>query len=63
MKRVAIVRQRRTDPAGRQLINVVCPRCDGRHWLSAGATGTCPRRTSAAAFTIANPNRVKRISA
>jgi len=37
----AVVRQRRTDPTGRQFVNIVCPRCDGRHWLPAAATGTC----------------------
>ena len=43
MKR-AVVRQRRRDNAGRELVCVVCPVCDGRHWLTAATTGTCPRR-------------------
>jgi hypothetical protein len=51
--RAAQIRQRRHDHNGRELINVVCPRCNGRHWLRAAPTGYCPRRTTAAAFAIA----------
>jgi hypothetical protein len=39
----ATVRGRRTDPTGRRLVNVVCPVCDGRHWLPADPSGQCPR--------------------
>lgn len=60
MKR-AVVRQRRRDDSGRELLNVVCPRCDGRHWIPTAATGRCPRKTTAAAFAIANtPKRAAR---
>jgi hypothetical protein len=50
----AVVRQRRTLGDGRRLVNVVCPFCEGRHWLPASATGSCPRRSTPAAFTIAD---------
>lgn len=50
MKR-AIVKQRRTLADGRRLVQVVCPICQGRHWLPADATqATCPRRPGA--FTL-----------
>lgn len=35
----AIIRRRRTLADGRRLVNVVCPVCDGRHWISADAGG------------------------
>jgi len=39
----AIVRQRRTLRDGRQLVNIVCPICDHRHWIPADANvGDCP---------------------
>lgn len=51
MKR-ATIRQRRTLADGRRLINVVCPVCDGRHWLPANTTESdCPRRSGV--FTVA----------
>ncbi len=43
MKR-AVIRGRRTLADGRRLVQVVCPHCDGRHWLPADTTpATCPR--------------------
>jgi hypothetical protein len=33
--RPAIVKQRRQLADGRRLVNVVCPACEGRHWLPA----------------------------
>jgi hypothetical protein len=59
MKR-AVIRQRRHDPAGRQLINVVCPRCDGRHWLPVDASGICPRRGGTFAIETARRNGARR---
>lgn len=51
MKR-ALIRQRRTLADGRRLVNVVCPLCDGRHWLPADTTTHhCPRRPGT--FTLA----------
>lgn len=47
MKR-AVIRQRRTLGDGRRLVNVVCPICDGRHWMPANTTlANCPRRPGA----------------
>ncbi|EUA04655.1 hypothetical protein I547_3083 [Mycobacterium kansasii 824] len=41
----ATIRQRRTLADGRRLINVVCPVCDGRHWIpTADTVGRCPRK-------------------
>lgn len=51
MKR-AIVRQRRRLAEGRHLLQVVCPVCDGRHWLPAADTiAACPRRPGTFAIT------------
>jgi hypothetical protein len=49
--RPAIVEQRRQLADGRRLVNVVCPACEGRHWLQEATTGFCSRRNST--FTIA----------
>lgn len=50
MKR-ATIRQRRTLADGRRLVQVVCPVCDGRHWVPADlSTSDCPRRPGA--FTL-----------
>lgn len=46
MKR-AQVQQRRTLGDGRRLVNMVCPHCDGRHWMAARPMGQCPRRGGA----------------
>ena len=43
MKR-AVVKQRRQLADGRRLVNVVCPACDGRHWMAQADTGCCPRK-------------------
>jgi hypothetical protein len=40
----AIVKQRRTLGDGRRLVNVLCPICDGRHWMPAEDTAQCPRK-------------------
>ncbi len=61
MKR-AIVRQRRRNPAGGELVCVVCSHCDGRHWLPAGDSGACPRRSNARPFAIAAAMKRKRAS-
>ena len=53
----AVVRQRRTDHTGRDLVNIVCPRCDGRHWVPVGGTGTCPRRGGAFAIVGARDRK------
>ena len=51
MKR-AVIRQRRTLADGRRLVQVVCPVCDGRHWVPADSTTSdCPRRPGT--FTLA----------
>lgn len=51
MKR-ATVRQRRTLADGRRLLQIVCPICDGRHWVPADTTTSdCPRRPGT--FTLA----------
>lgn len=42
--KAAVVRGRRTGPDGARLVNVVCPRCDGRHWVPDADAGWCPRR-------------------
>jgi hypothetical protein len=57
----ATVRQRRSDAADRQLVNVVCPVCDGRHWLPEADTGCCTRRPGT--FTITHPQQKRRTSA
>lgn len=50
----AAVRARRTLADGRRLVNIVCPVCDGRHWLPAADTvGRCPRKPGS--FTIRQP--------
>lgn len=46
----AKVRARRTLTDGRKLLQVVCPVCQGRHWVRDTATGHCPRRPGR--FTI-----------
>jgi hypothetical protein len=44
----AIIRQRRTDPRGQQVVQVVCPRCEHRHWFPADMrTAICPRNRNA----------------
>jgi hypothetical protein len=53
--KAAIVKQRRQLADGHRLVNVVCPACDGRHWLPDNGTGQCPRRP--ATFTITHPTR------
>jgi len=55
MRRRALIRQRRTLADGRRLVNVVCPICDGRHWLPARPRGRCRRRRGT--FTIAGSQR------
>ena len=51
----AVIRQRRTLADGRRLVNIVCPVCDGRHWLPAETTkAECPRRPGA--FTLTERN-------
>jgi hypothetical protein len=40
----AIVTQRRTLGDGRRLVNVLCPVCDGRHWMPAADTAQCPSK-------------------
>jgi hypothetical protein len=50
MSNSAVIRGRRRLADGRRLVNVVCPRCEHRHWLPDTATGYCPRRHTA--FTI-----------
>jgi hypothetical protein len=51
MKR-ATVRQRRTLADGRRLLQIVCPICNGRHWVPADTnTSDCPRRPGT--FTLA----------
>ena len=43
--KTAIVKARRQLADGRRLVNVVCPLCDGCHWLPATTeTASCPRR-------------------
>ena len=48
----AVVKRRRTDPAGRKQINIVCPTCNKRHWIHVADTAQCPRRTSSSPFMI-----------
>jgi hypothetical protein len=47
----AVIKQRRTLGDGRRLVTIVCPVCDGRHWLPTADTGRCPRKPGI--FTIA----------
>ena len=49
MKAAKVVARRQLGD-GRRLVQVVCPQCDGRHWLPAVGTGACPRKPGA--FTI-----------
>lgn len=43
--KTATIRQRRTLRDGKHLVQVVCPLCQGRHWIPATDTvGQCPRR-------------------
>jgi hypothetical protein len=56
--RPALVKQRRRLADGTRLVNVVCPACDGRHWLVDDHTGECPRRP-ATTFTITDPRPEK----
>ena len=50
MKR-ATIRGRRPLGDGRRLVNIVCPICDGRHWMPANTqTHECPRKPGT--FTI-----------
>jgi hypothetical protein len=51
----AQIRQRRTDHTGRQLVNVVCPVCDRRHWMPDDDTGCCTRKPGT--FTITTTQR------
>jgi hypothetical protein len=55
MSKVGIVRGRRQLADGRRLVLVVCPLCDGRHWLREGAMGSCVRRNGS--FHIAGVAR------
>jgi hypothetical protein len=49
MKRASI-RARRRLADGHRLIQVVCPRCDHRHWMPEAAAGFCSRHH--ATFTV-----------
>jgi hypothetical protein len=53
----ATIKGRRTLGDGRQLINICCPVCDGRHWLPAKDTAECPRRPGS--FVIATDRRTE----
>jgi hypothetical protein len=53
----ALVKQRRRLADGTRLVNVVCPSCDGRHWLADDHTGECPRTPGT--FTITDPRTEK----
>ena len=55
--KAATVKKRRRLADGRRLVNVVCPACDGRHWLPDDHTGECPRRP--ATFTITDTRMEK----
>ncbi len=48
----AKVRARRTLSDGRELLQVVCPVCQGRHWLRDGTVGHCPRRPGRFTITV-----------
>jgi hypothetical protein len=48
--KTALVKQRRQLADGRRLVQIVCPACDGRHWLPDSGTGQCPQRLSTFAF-------------
>lgn len=32
--KTAIIKQRRTAPDGRRMVNVCCPACSHRHWIT-----------------------------
>lgn len=53
--KAAIVKRRRRLADGRRFVSVVCPACDGRHWIPDSGTGQCPRRP--VTFTIAHPRK------
>jgi hypothetical protein len=47
------IKARRTDRSGRQLLQIVCPACDQRHWVTSTATDVaCPRRSKRISFTV-----------
>lgn len=51
--KTATVKQRRTAPDGRRMVNVNCPACGHRHWLPETVDPVrCPLKLGKPAFVI-----------